>query len=122
MRPLSTHELPIIRSLLRRLSIAVGVAYGAGVFFYVTAFSFAESGTGSPVAEKAALTAVGIAVIAALVAYVWLAELASRVGRSPIVWAGLAFITSPFGLGIAWAMLRSRANDALTTGVVPVRG
>jgi hypothetical protein len=114
--------MPIIGSLIRRLSIAVGVTYGAGILFYLTALSFADSGTGSQVAENAALTSVGIAVVAALVGYVWLAELASRLGRSPIIWAGLAFITSPFGLGIAWAMLRSRANEALATGVVPVRG
>lgn len=122
MRPLSTHELPIIGSLLRRLSIAVGVTYGAGILFYLTAFSFADSGTGNAAAESTALTAIGIAVVAALVGYVWLAELASRLGRSPIIWAGLAFITAPFGLAIAWAMLRSRANEALATGVVPVRG
>jgi hypothetical protein len=114
--------MPIIGSLSRRLSIAVGVTYGAGILFYLTALSFADSGTGSPVAENAALTSVGIAVVAALVGYVWLAELASRLGRSPIIWAGLAIITSPFGLGIAWAMLRSRANEALATGAVPVRG
>jgi hypothetical protein len=122
MRTLSTHELPIIRSLLRRLSIAVGVTYGFGIVFYLTAFSFASSGTGSPAAENAALTAVGITVVAALVGYVWLAELASRLGRSPIIWAGAALIASPFGLAIAWAMLRGRANEALATGVVQVRG
>ena len=31
MRPLSTHEMPIIGSLIRRLSIAVGVTYGFGI-------------------------------------------------------------------------------------------
>ena len=39
-----------------------------------------------------------------------LGVLASRLGRSPLVWVGLTFITSPFGFIISFFMMRRLVN------------
>ena len=114
-RPLGPDDLPVVNSHLRVLTIGVGVTYVGSILFYGFLIAFSDSGSFSLV-----LIPLVVSAIAGLISYVWLGKLASRLGQSPIVWAGLAFIASPVGLAIAWAMIRGRVKDALETRNAPV--
>ena len=46
--------------------------------------------------------------------WISLGVLASRLGRSPIIWVGVPFITSPIGPIVAYFMMRSRVQSAMS--------
>jgi hypothetical protein len=71
---------------------------------------------------SAVLAAVGLFVVLSWWLIFAIGSLANRVGRSPIVWGGLAFLSSGFGGSlIAAFLIRHHATAALASGKIPVR-
>ena len=89
-------------------SFVVSLAATAGFFYMTSNTNFEEA----PIEPFLGLVLVMCA--AGLAFYISLGVLASRLGRSPIVWVGLAFIFGPFGaIGTFVAML-SHVKDELS--------
>jgi len=89
------------RRLMTALTWTTGIYCGS----IITAIALVFSGASSVATEFLALLLVGVFFAAALCGIGLVSRVAVERGKSGIVWGGLVFITSPFGLPIAWYML-----------------
>jgi hypothetical protein len=89
------------------------------VIFVATVLVSNRSGEGavSAIAGYASVILIAVCFIAICAFYLALARLSSRLNLNALQWVGLTVVTSPFGIPIAYSMIRTRVMR-----VTPAKG
>ena len=98
--------------LLTALTVSFLVELATTVLFVV----LVSASSSEPFSPILAVCLLGM-VVAGLAFYILLGSLASRMGKSWIVWVGLTIITKPIGSFVAYFMIRQRVKTAIDTNV-----
>jgi membrane associated rhomboid family serine protease len=96
-------KIMLLKSYMRRMNYCFIASIGGLIIYYFF----------NDALPSLALLGILGAVVAILGFYIYLGDLAGLLGKSPIIWMGVSFITSPVGPFVAYIAMYVNAHDEI---------